>query len=212
MWRSNPKNNVALMTLIAVITAVTLTADGSAFAAMKPSSTWSMQGKLFGNIPNVTVRNVQAGGAPWVVQGSYRLTSNHFYATGKWLVVPKQGYMQNGMMIPKAIAGTTVGVKSVVADITFANAKSVITAPVMLSKNGDFTFNTSIMIPKGAADPVILIGPGTQKAIKVWFASSNFLMDYGMANKQSVGMGASSSMNNAMGSSMGGSSSSGNGY
>ena len=138
---------------------------------------------LYGNIPNVTIRGVVAGNAPWIVWGHVTLTNNHLSATGKGLIVPVTGYMANGAAIPKSIAGTTIGIPTVEAEITFANQKSVITAPVKLNAQGDFTINTSVALPKNSAQPVVLIGPGTKSGLKAWFASTDFLMAYGAASK-----------------------------
>lgn len=163
-----------------------------------------LQSNLYGNIPNVTVRGVQAGGAPWVVEGTVKLTRTDLVASGKWLIIPKTGYLANGKPIPSAVAGTTAGVTSVVAAITFANAPTIVTAPVSLNKQGNFTFNVMLNIPKNAANPVVLIGPGTKGKIGAWFASSDFLMDYGEYQPAGMnGMGNSGST----GSSGGGSSS-----
>lgn len=170
------------MAALAAVTVASLGMVAYATTSMKPM----LSGALYGNIPNVTVRGVPAGAAPWIVKGHVKLTQNHLWATGKWLLVPKTGYMATGQSVPKVIQGTTVGVTSIEAEITFANAKAVITAPVTLSKSGDFTINTSVKLPKGAAQPVVLIGPGTSKGMKAWFASSNFLFDYGLANSSST--------------------------
>lgn len=173
------------------VTAGLMMLGGAAFADMSTQAAPMYSGKLFGNIPNVTVRGVAAGGAPWIVQGSVKLTDNHIWASGKWLIIPKTGFLANGKPIPKAVAGTTAGVKTVVAEITFANKPSVVTAPVTLDAKGDFTINASVMIPKGAADPVVLIGPSDGKGgEKVWFASTDFLMDYGQAMQSGSAMGS----------------------
>ena len=50
------------------------------------SSKPMVSGALFGNIPNITVRGVQAGAAPWIVKGHVKLTQNHLWATGKWQI------------------------------------------------------------------------------------------------------------------------------
>lgn len=176
------------------VTAGVFLLGSAAFAAMHGQMMTS--GKLFGNIPNVTVRGVMAGGAPWIVDGNYTLSQDHFKATGKWLIIPKTGYLANGKAIPKAVAGTTAGVTKLVAEITFANSPAIVTNPFTLNAKGDFSVNQAIMIPKGAADPVVLIGPPNGKGgEKYWFASSNFLMDYGQA------MGASSTGNSSSSSS-----------
>ncbi|MCY0901030.1 MAG: hypothetical protein OWU32_02455 [Firmicutes bacterium] len=171
------------------VTAGVLLMGTAAFADMQGQM--MMGGKLFGNIPNVTVRGVAAGGAPWIVDGSYKLTSTDISASGQWLIIPKTGYLANGKPIPKAVAGTTAGVTQLVAEITFANAAPIVTKPFALNAKGDFKMDQMIMMPKGAADPVVLIGPSDGKGgEKVWFASSNFLMDYGQAM-----MGKGSMMN-----------------
>lgn len=178
------------------VTAGLMMLGGAAFADMNAQAAPMYTGKLFGNIPNVTVRGVQAGGAPWVVDGTVKLTDNHIWASGKWLIIPKTGFLANGKPIPMKVAGTTAGVLKVVAEITFANDKAVVTAPVALSAKGDFTINAKVMIPKGAADPVVLIGPPNgMGGEKVWFASTNFLMDYGQAMGSSTGMASGSNAN-----------------
>ncbi|SIT09740.1 MULTISPECIES: hypothetical protein [Alicyclobacillus] len=144
-----------------------------------------MAGKLYGNIPNVTIRGVEAGKAPWVVDGSYQLKSNLFTASGKWLIIPKQGYMENGQPVPAKIGGTTNNIPAVGAEITFANAAPIVLPPVKLSSQGDFSFHDAIQWPKGAAQPVILIGPEKNGQLVAWFAASDFLADYG----QATGMG-----------------------
>ncbi|WP_206885913.1 MULTISPECIES: hypothetical protein [Alicyclobacillus] len=140
-----------------------------------------MAGKLYGNIPNVVIRGVPAGKAPWVVDGSYQLKSNLFTASGKWLIIPKQGYMENGQPVPAKIGGTTNGIAEVGAEITFANAAPIVLPPVKLDSQGDFSFHDAIQWPKGAAQPVVLIGPEKNGQLVAWFAASDFLADYGQA-------------------------------
>lgn len=175
----------------AAVALVTLAGTGVAFAQGMTGGDL-LNGKLFGNIPNVTVRGVQAGTAPWVVDGTVKLTSTDLVASGKWLIIPKTGYLANGKPVPAALGGTTAGIPSVAAEITFANAKPIITKSVPLSKNGDFKIDVMLNIPKGAADPVVLIGPVANGQMKAWFASSNFLMDYGWYTPSSMGSGKSS--------------------
>lgn len=178
--------------------------------AVATASAASMQskvlasGKLFGNIPNVTIRGIDAGGAPWVVQGHYALTNSDLVATGKWLIIPKTGFLANGKPIPSTIAGTTAGATSVIAAITFANAPTIYTKAVPLNKKGDFTFDVMLKVPKNAADPVVLIGPGANGKMSSWWASSNFLMDYGSYTSSGSGGTMSSSGGSSGGSSSGG--------
>jgi hypothetical protein len=175
-----------------------LAAGGSAFAAthhkavgkdMK-SMSWTLNSRLYGNIPNVTIRGVQAGGASWVVQGHVKVTNDHIWATGKSLIIPANGYLANGDPVPKAIGGTTAGVKSVAAEVIFANGTDVMTSAVPLNSKGDFSINMAIKTPAGEALPIVLIGPEVNGKLKAWFASSNFLKEYGLVNKWSWSMPA----------------------
>lgn len=180
------------MGLMATAAAVAAVAGATGAFAQGMTGGGLLNGKLFGNIPNITVRGVQSGSAPWVVDGTVKLTRTDLVASGKWLIVPKTGYLANGKPIPAAIAGTTIGVTSVAAEITFANAKPIFTKSVPLNKKGDFSINATLNMPKGAADPVVLIGPVANGQMKAWFASSNFLMDYGWYTP-SAGMSSKSS-------------------
>lgn len=170
---------------------------GAAFAAAKPAVL--LQSKLFGNIPNVTIRGVSAAPYPWVVVGHVKLTRTHLYATGKWLIIPS-GLSATGKAVPKALAGTTAGVPKVAAEVTDGEGAQVVTAPVALSHTGSFTINAPIHLTGPVEDPVVLIGPpGKGKTIGAWFASSNFLTEYGLAkpgmlhtSKSSSGSGSGS--------------------
>lgn len=174
-----------------LIAVAALSVGGGAFAATQSST--MLNGQLFGNIPNVTVRGVAAGKAPWIVEGHVALTKTDLTVTGKWLIIPKTGFMVNGQAIPKALAGTTAGVKSIVAEITFANSPAIVTAPVTLSTQGDFKISATVKMPAGAAQPVVLIGPAAKGKMVAWFASSNFLMDYGQYKAGAMGKSSTKS-------------------
>jgi len=159
---------------------VGLSAFGGLALAAPANSSVLLKSQLFGNIPSVTVRGVAAATAPWVVDGHLTLTRTHLSASGTWLVIP-QGYTATGAQVPKSLVGTTAGVPKLVADITDAQGKDVITAPVTLSKNGAFSFNVALNLTGPIGDPVVLIGPPGKKAhsIDAWFAATNFLKQYG---------------------------------
>gem|GEM_PF-3270451 len=186
-FRMASRNKVIRKWIAPAIVAASVVGGGGAYAAAATATATAqspvlLNGALFGNIANVTVRGVAAGKAPWIVQGRVKLTRTNLTVQGKWFIIPKNGYMYNGQPVPKALAGTTAGVKMVVADITFGNSKSVITAPAKLSPQGVFSINAKVNIPANAGQPVVLIGPGVQGKIIAWFASSNFLTDYGMVH------------------------------
>lgn len=166
-------------------------------------SQYLLNGRLFGNIPDVTIRGVAAAQAPWIVNGTVKLTSSELMASGKDLVVPKMGALSSGQPVPASTGGTTAGIMSVGAEITFANKKPIVIKSVPLNKQGNFSITAMVNIPKGAIDPVVLIGPVNNGKMSTWFASSNFLMDYGVSNQATMG---SSDMKSDMGSSNMGSS------
>jgi len=188
MRQGNWKHVLGAATAVVAASAIAVSPVFAAAKAPKAShgeasatSAVVMAGKLYGNIPNVVIRGVPAGKAPWVVDGSYQLKSNLFTASGKWLIIPKQGYMENGQPVPAKIGGTTNGITEVGAEITFANAAPIVLPPVKLDSQGDFSFHDAIQWPKGAAQPVVLIGPEKNGQLVAWFAASDFLADYGQA-------------------------------
>ena len=161
---------------------VGLAAFGGMAMAAPSNSAVLLKSELLGNIPNVTVRGVAAATAPWVVDGHLTLTRTHLSASGSWLVIPA-GYMASGAPVPKSLVGTTAGVPKLVADVTDAEGHHFVTVPVTLSKKGSFTFNVPVRLTGPVQDPVVLIGPPgkTAHSIGAWFASTNFLKQYGDA-------------------------------
>lgn len=174
--------------------AVGVTAMSGIALAATSSSAVLLSSQLFGNIPSVTIRGVAAPSAPWVVDGHITLTRTHLSGSGTWLVIPS-GYLANGSAVPKALVGTTAGVTKIVADITDAEGHQYITAPVTLNKKGGFTFNVAVHLTGPIGDPIVLIGPPgkTANSISAWFASTNFLKQYGEATPSMIKSWTSSS-------------------
>ena len=160
---------------------------GGMSLAATSSSQVLLQSRLYGNIPGVTIRGVAAPPAPWVVDGQVTLTRKHLTISGTWLVIPA-GYLGSGGAVPKTLVGTTAKVPKVVADITTAKGTSLVTAPVTLSKTGAFSFSVPVNLTGPIEYPVVLIGPPgkTAHSIGSWFASSNFLTNYGVATPQMI--------------------------
>lgn len=140
---------------------------------------------LFGNIPNVTVRGVAAGLAPWVVQGTATVTATGIVAKGTGLVVPP-GYMADGKPVAKSLVGSTVGVPAVGAELTCGQGTSLVTATAPLTKRGAFDIQASVKVPAACSDPIILVGPVSKGKMVAWFASTNFLT-YGLKGKSNLG-------------------------
>lgn len=165
------------------VAALAAGAVGVAAAARSSASSQPLlKGDLYGNIPNVTIRGIAAGEAPWVVDGSAILTASDLTVKGTWLVVPS-GTLASGKPVPKQMIGTTAGVKSVVAAVSCANtARPLVTPAAALSANGTFSISAMLAVPKGCAQPIVLVGPSDGKGgIASWFASTDFLADYGQA-------------------------------
>lgn len=165
-------------------------AAGAAFAlatgvagAAGPKTLYT--GQLFGNIPNVTVRGVAAGAAPWVVQGTASVTATGIVAKGTGLVIPP-GDMATGKPVAKAIIGTTVGVPAVGAELTCGQGTSVTTATAPLSKSGAFDLSAKVKVPATCTDPIVLVGVMAKGKMVAWFASTDFLT-YGLKGKSAMG-------------------------
>ncbi len=146
-------------------------------------------GTLYGNIPNVTVRGVPAGLAPWIVKGSVKITSTGIIAKGSDLVVPP-GDMGNGKPVAKALIGTTVGIPAVGAELSCGQGTSLVTATAPLSKKGVFDLNAKVKVPAACTDPIVLVGPVAKGKMVAWFASTNFLT-YGLSGKSAMGWSSS---------------------
>jgi hypothetical protein len=175
-------SRVRLSLAVAAACAIGLAAAGSVGAA-NAKVLYSSQ--LYGNIPNVTVRGVKAGAAPWIVRGSAEVTTDAILAQGTDLVVPA-GDLASGKPVPKALVGTTVGIPKVAAELTCGQGTSVLTPAVTLTKQGAFKIDAQVKVPAACTDPIVLVGPVANGAMKAWFASTNFLV-YGLPGKSALG-------------------------
>lgn len=142
---------------------------------------------LYGNIPNVTVRGVAAGGAPWVVRGTVTVTTTSIVIKGSDLVVPP-GYMATDKPVAKSLVGTTVGIPAVGAELSCGQGTTLLTGTAPLSKKGAFQIDSTVKVPTACTDPIVLVGPVKGGKMVAWFASSNFL-EYGLPGKSTVGWG-----------------------
>ena len=166
--------------LVAVVAAGAVAAIAITTAA-SAVPTVLVKGPLYGNIPQVTIRGVAAGKLPWVIKGSAELTATHLTASGAEFVIPR-GPGINGVPVPAAVVGTTIGVKSVVAEVSCAGKPGVVTGAAPLSAVGRFSLSTAVKVPTPCMDPIVLVGVGTAgKHLQAWFASTDFLARYGVA-------------------------------
>jgi hypothetical protein len=183
-WMRAWRVRLALAALVGGAVAAALAGTvGAANAKVLYSST------LYGNIPNVTVRGVPAGKAPWIVQGSAQVTGGAIDVAGTDLVVPP-GYLGTGKPGPKALVGTTVGIPKVAAELSCAQGTTLLTAPAPLTKQGAFRIDAAVKVPAACTDPIVLVGPVANGRMVAWFASTNFLV-YGLPGKSTSGWSGS---------------------
>ncbi len=133
----------------------------------------------FGSTPNVTIRDVLAGAAPWVVdRGKVQLDpSGRLKVRIRGLVIG-EGVLANGNPVPANLVGTVATVTMVHAALTCGGPGSGVpftitaTDAVPISSNGDLDINAHLSIPSVCAQPIVLIRIGTPAAPGPWIAAS----------------------------------------
>ena len=134
---------------------------------------------VFGSTPNITIRGVAAGGAPWVVKnGKAQLSPDgQLRVRVKGLVIG-DGVLANGNPVPENLIGTTAGVTTVHAALTCGGPGGgtaftiTSTDGVSLNSKGDFEIDAELVIPSVCAQPIILIRIGSPTAPGPWIAAS----------------------------------------
>jgi hypothetical protein len=134
---------------------------------------------VFGSTPNVTIRGVVAGGAPWVVKnGKAQLSPDgQLRVKVKGLVIG-EGALANGNPVPDSLVGTVAGITVVHAALTCGGPGGgtpftiTSTAAVPISLAGDFEIDEEVTIPSVCAQPIILIRIGLPAASGPWIAAS----------------------------------------
>ena len=136
----------------------------------------------FGSTPNVTIRTVASGGAPWVVDnGKVQLDpSGRLRVRVKGLLIT-EGALANGNPVPPNLVGTVATVTEVHAALTCGGPGNGVpftitsTEAVPLSPEGDFEIDAHISVPSVCAQPIVLIRIGTPEAPGPWIAASSLL-------------------------------------
>jgi len=135
---------------------------------------------VFGSTPNITIRTVPSGGAPWVVDnGKVQLDPDGCLRVRVKGLVITSGALANGNPVPDKLVGTTAGVTMVHAALTCGGPGGGVpftitsTDAVPLSPAGDFEIDTNISIPSVCAQPIVLIRIGTPAAPGPWIAASS---------------------------------------
>jgi hypothetical protein len=134
---------------------------------------------VFGSTPNVTIRGVAAGGAPWVVKnGKVQLKPNGALKVRVKGLVIGAGALVNGEPVPNNLIGTVAGITTVHAALTCggpgAGTPFTITPTdgVAISADGDFEIDADISIPSVCEQPIVLIRIGAPATAGPWIAAS----------------------------------------
>lgn len=133
----------------------------------------------FGSTPNIMIRSVISGGAPWVVKnGKVKLDPNgHLVVRVKGLLIT-DGALASGDPVPPALVGTTATVTMVHAALTCGGPGGGVpftitpTDAVPLSTNGDFDISADLILPEICAQPIVLIRIGDPESPGPWIAAS----------------------------------------
>ncbi|HKP86877.1 MAG TPA: hypothetical protein VJZ26_12310 [Blastocatellia bacterium] len=135
--------------------------------------------QAFGSTPNITIRTVPSGGAPWVVDnGKVQLDPDgRLRVRVKGLLIT-EGALANGNPVPANLVGTVATVTAVHAALTCGGPGNGVpftitsTDAVPLSPDGDFEIDARISVPSVCAQPIVLIRIGTPQAPGPWIAAS----------------------------------------
>lgn len=156
-----------------------------AFLLLASSSIFSADGPkiinehVFGSTPNIMIRSVLSGGAPWVVKnGKAKLDPNgRLVVRVKGLLIT-DGALASGDPVPSALVGTTATVTMVHAALTCGGPGGGVpftitpTDAVPLSSNGDFDIVAELMLPQVCSQPIVLIRIGDPESPGPWIAAS----------------------------------------
>jgi hypothetical protein len=134
---------------------------------------------VVGSTPNITIRTVVSGGAPWVVQeGKAQVDSKGHVTVHVSGLLIASGALANGNPVPTALVGTVGPVTSVHAALTCGGPGSGVpftitaTDAVPLSARGDFEIDAHITLPTTCDRPVLLIRFGEPDAGGPFIASA----------------------------------------
>ena len=134
---------------------------------------------VFGSTPNITIRSVVSGAAPWVVDnGKIQLDpSGRLKVRVKGLLIG-EGALANGEPVPANLVGTVATVTMVHAALTCGGPGGGVpftitpTDGVPISSDGDFVIDAQLEIPSICAQPIVLIRIGTPATLGPWIAAS----------------------------------------
>ena len=132
-----------------------------------------------GSTPNITIRGVASGGAPWVVDnGKIQLDPGGRLRVRIRGLVIGEGVLFNGDPVPPNLVGTIATVTTVHAALTCGGPGGGVpftitpTDGVPISADGDFEINAHLTIPSICAQPIVLIRIGGPATPGPWIAAS----------------------------------------
>src|SRR5262249_19884295 len=126
---------------------------------------------VVGATPNVTIRTVTAGAAPWVVQEGKAMVdpSGRVRVRVRGLLIAA-GALANGDPVPASLIGTVGPVTMVSAALTCGGPGGGVpftittTNAVPINAHGDFSINARITLPTTCDRPILLIRIGDATA------------------------------------------------
>lgn len=134
---------------------------------------------VVGATPNITIRSVASGGAPWVVQeGKAQVDPNGNVRVRVRGLLIGNGALASGDPVPANLVGTTGPVTSVHAALTCGGPGSgtpftiIHTDAVSLSPQGNFKISAHITLPTTCDRPILLIRAGDSTAGGPFIASA----------------------------------------
>jgi len=135
---------------------------------------------VVGSTPNITIRSVPSGAAPWVVQeGKAQVDPDGKVKVRVKGLLIASGALANGDPVPAALVGTTGPVTSVHVTLTCGGPGGGVpftltsTGAVPLSPQGDFKINAQITLPTTCDRPILLIRFGAPDAGGPFLASAD---------------------------------------
>lgn len=138
-----------------------------------------LNAQVFGSTPNITIRGVDAGAAPWVVDnGKIQLDpSGRLRVRIKGLLIG-EGALASGDPVPANLVGTVATVAMVHAALTCGGPGGGIpftitsTDAVPITIDGNVEIDAEITTPTVCAQPIVLIRIGTPAMPGPWIAAS----------------------------------------
>lgn len=133
----------------------------------------------FGSTPNITIRGVVSGGAPWVVDtAKIQLGPSGRLRVRITGLLIAEGALSNGAPVPASLVGTVAGITTVHAALTCGGPGGGVSFTITptdgapISAAGDVEIDAQVSIPEVCAQPIVLIRIGAPEALGPWIAAS----------------------------------------